>query len=72
MTPKLSQERAKVAVSREMTRRGEGVAKMNDIACPWCESKLDGCGEGADEQQCPECLTTWCYEEAEFELPLAA
>jgi hypothetical protein len=45
---------------------------MNDIACPWCEIRLEGANEAADEQQCPECLTTWCYEEAEFELPLAA
>lgn len=52
-------------------RRKEG--HMNDITCPWCETRLDGYGEGEDEQQCPECLTTWFYEEAEFEaLPLAA
>lgn len=45
---------------------------MNDIACPWCEIRLDSFNEAADEQQCPECLTTWSYEEAEVEMPLAA
>jgi hypothetical protein len=45
---------------------------MNDVACPWCETRLEGWNESADEQQCPECLTTWCYEETELEPPLAA
>ena len=45
---------------------------MNDINCPWCETRLEGFNEAAEEQQCPECMTTWCYEEAELELPLAA
>ncbi len=45
---------------------------MQEIACPWCESALDLVVARADEQQCPECLTTWLYEESELDLPLAA
>jgi hypothetical protein len=45
---------------------------MKNTCCPWCETSLDSCAEGSDEQQCPECLTTWVYEDAEVELPLAA
>lgn len=46
--------------------------EMNDTSCPWCEADLvlrviD------DEQTCPECGTTWSYEdEHAVELPLAA
>ncbi len=71
MTPKLSQELTKVIVPRRMTA-GRKECEMNDVACPWCETRLEGWNEGADEQQCPECLTTWCYEEAESEFLLAA
>ena len=45
---------------------------MQDVTCPWCESALDLAFVVADEQQCPECLTTWSYEDAEMDLPLAA
>ena len=46
---------------------------MNDLTCPWCEANLEIAAQEAAEQQCPECLTTWCYEEeADVDLPLAA
>lgn len=45
---------------------------MNDLACPWCESPLELAADGTEDQQCPECLTTWCYEDADLDLPLAA
>ena len=45
---------------------------MNDLACPWCEAAIELAADDATEQQCPECLTTWCYEEMDVELPLAA
>jgi hypothetical protein len=49
---------------------------MVEQACPWCEAALrvelrvvtDG-----EAQTCPECLTTWAYEdEPVYELALAA
>jgi hypothetical protein len=43
---------------------------MNDLTCPWCESGLEQLA--SQEQQCPECLTTWTYEEEPEELGLAA
>ena len=45
---------------------------MSDMACPWCEARLEGSSDGSDEQQCPECLTTWCYEDADVDLLIAA
>jgi hypothetical protein len=45
---------------------------MNDMSCPWCEAQLELAPESADEQQCPDCLTTWTYELEEEELALAA
>jgi ribosomal protein L37AE/L43A len=45
--------------------------KMNDTTCPWCETDLV-LRLAADEQTCPECGTTWSYEEQEEELALAA
>jgi hypothetical protein len=45
---------------------------MNDNCCPWCEAVLLlEAGESA-EQSCPECLTTWLYEDEPVELALAA
>lgn len=46
---------------------------MNDVTCPWCEAQLEMAAETAAEQQCSECMTTWCYEdEPEGDLALAA
>ena len=47
---------------------------MVDIDCPWCETTLRvDPTVTADEGSCPECLTSWSYEdEAEYELALAA
>lgn len=45
---------------------------MNDVTCPWCETDLVLRVVG-DEQTCPECGTTWSYEDDEAgELALAA
>ena len=45
---------------------------MSDACCPWCEADLV-LRLVSDEQTCPECGTTWSYEdEATEELPLAA
>jgi hypothetical protein len=42
---------------------------MVQIACPWCEAQLPlGGEEQADEQSCPDCLTSWRYVDVE---PLA-
>jgi len=35
---------------------------MNDTTCPWCEAELVLRVVG-DEQSCPECGTTWSYED---------
>jgi hypothetical protein len=35
---------------------------MNELSCPWCETELMLCVVG-DEQTCPECGTTWSYED---------
>ncbi len=45
---------------------------MSNAMCPWCEAAIELAADDTVEQQCPECMTTWCYEESEFELPLAA
>jgi hypothetical protein len=45
---------------------------VSDTTCPWCEASVELAPEEATEQQCPECLTTWCYEDTNVELPLAA
>lgn len=46
---------------------------MNDTTCPWCEAELVLRVTGA-EQSCPECGTTWSYEDETetADLPLAA
>ena len=35
---------------------------MNDTTCPWCEAELVLRVVG-EEQSCPECGTTWSYED---------
>jgi hypothetical protein len=45
---------------------------MNDCQCPWCEAPVELAPLEADQQQCPECLTAWTFEDAEVELALAA
>jgi hypothetical protein len=45
---------------------------MVELICPWCECDLLVGAQPRDEEQCPECLTTWRYEEDEVELALAA
>jgi ribosomal protein L37AE/L43A len=45
---------------------------VNDITCPWCEAELV-LRVATDEQSCPECGTTWSYEDEDVEeLALAA
>jgi hypothetical protein len=51
---------------------GKEVPIVYDATCPWCEASVELAPQEATEQQCPECLTTWSYEDAEIELPLAA
>ena len=70
MTPELShgQSNVRLAMSAEQV---EDHMKMNDTTCPWCETDLV-LRLAADEQTCPECGTTWSYEEQEEELALAA
>ena len=71
MTRKLSQPGLIVRVNRLIA--AEGRLDVNDMNCPWCEVPLELAVEQADEQQCPECLTSWCYEDAyESELALVA
>ena len=36
---------------------------MNDMACPWCEVTLELQVDSDDDQQCPECLTSWRFED---------
>ena len=45
---------------------------MVELSCPWCECNLQVGAQPRYEEQCPECLTTWRYEEDEVELALAA
>ncbi len=48
---------------------------MVDQSCPWCEATLrvDATTITADDEQtCPECLTTWLFDEPEVDLALAA
>lgn len=47
---------------------------MVEIDCPWCEQTLRvDPALSQDEGSCPECLTSWSYEdETEYELALAA
>jgi hypothetical protein len=45
---------------------------MFDLSCPWCETDLGVTLEvEGEEQTCPECLTTWSYEQS-TEVALAA
>jgi hypothetical protein len=45
---------------------------VSDVSCPWCEAELELQVAAADEQNCPECHTTWRYDEEPVELALAA
>ena len=46
---------------------------MVHMSCPWCEVEIAvGVPANEDEGQCPECLTTWAYEDDRVELALAA
>lgn len=45
---------------------------MNETTCPWCEAELTLNAADAAEETCPECLTTWRYEEDPAEFALAA
>lgn len=42
-----------------------------EITCPWCEMKVV-LPMHDDEQTCPECLTSWSYEDGSEGLLLAA
>lgn len=45
---------------------------MFDLSCPWCETELRApLDVEAEEQTCPECLTSWTYEQT-AEVALAA
>ena len=71
MTPELSHGRPNVRVAMS-TQPVEDQMKVNDTTCPWCEADLV-LRRTADEQTCPECGTTWSYEEErEEEFALAA
>jgi uncharacterized Zn-finger protein len=52
----------------------KGVTAMIEIICPWCEATLRlGFADEAVEQTCPECQTSWTYEDVPaVELPAAA
>lgn len=49
---------------------------MLEQTCPWCEAKIKvelRVLTGDEAQTCPECLTTWAFEdEPVYELALAA
>ena len=49
---------------------------MIEQSCPWCEATIHvelRVVTDADAQTCPECLTTWSFEdESEAQLALAA
>ena len=45
---------------------------MVEVSCPWCESDVLVGVQQWQDGQCPECLTTWTYEDDEVELALAA
>jgi predicted RNA-binding Zn-ribbon protein involved in translation (DUF1610 family) len=60
------------SLRRAMSKQIETETEMNDHSCPWCEADLI-LHLLSDEQTCPECGTTWSYDEDETgELPLAA
>ena len=69
MTHKLSFAAAKLYAPKEVSR-------VIDQSCPWCEAKLSvelRVVTDDDSQTCPECLTTWTFEdEPVYELALAA
>ena len=52
--------------------RAEGRVQVEELMCPWCESPLELAVEPVAEQQCPDCLTSWRYEEEEVSLAAAA
>lgn len=45
---------------------------MSDLNCPWCDGDMGAAAIEVREQTCPECMTTWCYEDEPVELALAA
>ncbi|MDQ3937579.1 MAG: hypothetical protein M3253_02745 [Chloroflexota bacterium] len=45
---------------------------MVELSCPWCEASLVVETELEVERTCPECLTTWAYEDVAADTPLAA
>jgi hypothetical protein len=45
---------------------------VNEHSCPWCETDLEIAADAMDEQQCPECLTSWRYEDDDISLAIAA
>jgi Zn-finger nucleic acid-binding protein len=49
------------------------LTNLNELSCPWCEVELTPAfADAAAEQTCPECRTTWLYEDEPVELELAA
>jgi Zn-finger nucleic acid-binding protein len=49
------------------------VMEVVQASCPWCEVELPASyADAANEQTCPECRTTWLYEDEPVELALAA
>jgi hypothetical protein len=71
VTRELSQ--AALSIRSETRREFMKEDRMFDITCPWCETDLVMSAQPRDEDQCPECLTTWRCEEEDFvELALAA
>jgi hypothetical protein len=45
---------------------------MSELSCPWCDAALAAEPAEVVCQSCPDCLTTWRYEDEPAELALAA
>jgi phage FluMu protein Com len=44
---------------------------MIEIRCPWCEEPVLVELSESVQQSCPECLTSWSFEETAAEEPIA-
>ena len=44
---------------------------MAQVTCPWCEVELMTAVLERDQGECPECLTSWRFEDDEPEVDLA-
>jgi len=72
VTGNLSRSRS-ILIRQPRTGCGQEVMKLDELSCPWCEVELPSSFAGAAaERTCPECHTTWLYEDEPVDLELAA